>query len=435
LIIIDEEHENTYKQNEPEPRYDARKTAETLARLWKATIVRGSATPEIESLYRVDKGEIRISVLPDRIEKRPMPPIRWINMNREMKEGHSHPVSRPLLAALLERKEKGEQAILFLNRRGYHNYVFCRDCGRNLECPRCSVPLTYHRLSGNETSSEDKKSKKGRLICNYCGYQSKMWEACPHCGGKMLQYMGTGTQRVMDYLSKEAPALSLLRLDIDSTARAGSHTEILKAFQEGKADVLVGTQMVAKGFDFPNVTLSAVLHIDGIINLPDYQGGERAIQLILQTAGRSGRGELPGEVMIQTFYPDNPILKLAESYDYLAFYQKELTLRKLLDYPPIKKCARILVTGFHEEEAKARLNEITEYCRERLSDEDEKTIIWMGPAKALLERINNRWRYHLLLLSDRLAPLARCLRLIKEKTEAWGDEPRIILDMEPKSLM
>jgi primosomal protein N' (replication factor Y) len=424
LIIIDEEHESTYKQSEPEPRYDARKTAETLARLWRATVVRGSATPDLESLYRAERGEIRVSLLPERIGARPMPPIQWIDMNREMKEGHPYPVSRLLLGALRERKGKGEQAILLINRRGYHTYVLCRDCGKSLECPRCSIPLTYHRYAAPE-----------KMICHYCGYQSGLWEACPHCGGKMLQFMGTGTQRVMDYLQREIPSLSLLRLDMDSTAKAGSHNEILKMFQEGRADALVGTQMVAKGFDFPRVTLSAVLHIDGVINLPDYQGSERAIQLILQTAGRAGRGPLPGEVMVQTFYPENPVLKLAGAYDYMAFYRNEAALRKALDYPPYKKCARILVTGASDEDVEGRLAEIAGYCRAILPAEEAGAIFWLGPAKAPLERINNRWRRHLILLADRWAPLAHCLGAVKNKAAAWGEEPRIILDMEPKSFM
>lgn len=425
LIIIDEEHEHTYKQSEPEPRYDARKTAETLARLWKAPVVRGSATPDVETMYRAHKGEIQLLTMPDRIEKRPMPLVQWINMGREIKEGHPHPVSRALLEALRDRKNKGEQAILLMNRRGFHTYILCRDCGKSLECPRCSIPLTYHRTNGAQS----------RLICHYCGWQSALWQTCPYCGSGTLQYMGTGTQRVMDYLEREIPELALLRLDLDSTARAGSHTEILKAFQEGKADALVGTQMVAKGFDFPKVTLSAVLHIDGVINLPDYQSGERAVQLILQTAGRAGRGEIAGQVMIQTFYPENPLLKFAGAYDYMGFYRNEIALRQALDYPPLKKSARILVTGGDDEEVKEKLEEITAHCRENLTEEERKSVIWIGPAIAPVEKIKDRRRRHLILLSDRHSLLSRCLNLAKSKSASWGDEPRVILDMGPRSLL
>ncbi len=433
LIIIDEEHEHTYKQNEPEPRYDARKTAETLARLWQVPLVRGSATPDLESLYRSEKGRIQLLTLPERVEGRAMPAIQWINMNKEMKEGHPYPVSRPLLEALRDRKAKGEQAILLMNRRGFHTYVLCRDCGKSLECPRCSIPLTYHRPEGQPVRGGDRLS--GRLLCHYCDYQSTMWQACSHCGSTMLQYMGTGTQRVVDYLTKEIPELAVLRLDMDSTGRAGSHMEILKAFQEGKADVLVGTQMVAKGFDFPKVTLSAVLHIDGIINLPDYQSSERAFQLILQTAGRAGRGQRPGEVMVQTFYPENPVFKLVEDHDYMGFYRNEIALRQVLDYPPLKKIARILVTGLQEEKVRERLEEILARCRQSLPAGEAEAITWLGPAKAPLEKIKDRWRWHLILLAPNWAPLAHCLGCVKELAAAWPEEPRIILDMESKSLL
>ena len=247
--------------------------------------------------------------------------------------------------------------------------------------------------------------------------------------------MGTGTQRVVDYLQQEIPDLSMLRLDMDSTTKAGSHAEILRAFQAGKADALVGTQMVAKGFDFPRVTLSAVLHIDGIINLPDFQGSERAMQLILQTAGRAGRGELPGEVLVQTFFPENPVLKLAETGDYMAFFQNELALRQALSYPPIVQSARILVSGPKEEESRERLEEIASHCRLSLSAEEVNAITWLGPAKAPIERIRNRWRHHLVLLASSRALLARCLRMAKDLSAGWGEEPRLILDMDPRAYM
>ena len=425
LIIIDEEHEHTYKQGEPDPRYDARKTAEVLARLWKAVVLRGSATPDLESLYRVEKGEIALSSLPGRFARRPMPPIEWINMNREMKEGHTKPVSRRLLAALNDRKQKGEQAIFLLNRRGYHTYVLCRDCGKPLECPRCSISLTYHRDS----------AAGAKLICHYCDYRSPVWRSCPYCGGATLQYMGSGTQRVTDCLTKEIPDLRILRLDMDATVKAGSHNEILKAFQEGKADVLVGTQMVAKGFDFPKVTLSAVIHIDGILNLPDFQSSERALQLVTQTAGRAGRGETPGEVMVQTFYPDNPVLRIAETYDYMAFYRNEIALRRALEYPPVKKCARVLVSGQNEDTVREMINELSARCRAALPEKVSDSITWLGPSPAPVNRIQNRWRWHLILFADTWAPLAQCLRLIRDNSAIRARGIRVVIDMEPKSFI
>jgi len=255
----------------------------------------------------------------------------------------------------------------------------------------------------------------------------------------MLQYMGTGTQRVVDYLAGAIPGLRLLRLDLDSTVKAGSHSEILRTFQSGQADVLVGTQMVSKGFDFPAVTLSAVLHIDGILNLPDYTSSERAFQLLVQTAGRAGRGETPGQVLLQTFNPANPILKLAENHDYLAFYRNESALRKALDYPPYKKCARLLVTGLVDEDVEARLVAIMEHCKRALSDAEKEAITWLGPVKAPLERINNRWRRHVVLLADGWALLAKALNLARsyvyECTPDKNLEPKTIFDMDAKSLL
>ncbi len=437
LIIIDEEHEHTYKQSEPEPRYDARKTSEVLARLWKAVVVRGSATPDIESLYRVDKGELILSGLPGRYALRPMPPIRWIDMGKEMREGHAKPVSRQLLAALADRKEKGEQAILLLNRRGYHTYVLCGDCGKSLDCPRCSISLTYHFGKGAARGLADKAGARAELLCHYCDYRSPMWKACPYCGGTLLRYMGTGTQRVVDCLAKEIPDLRILRLDMDSTVKAGSHNEILMAFQRGAADVLVGTQMVAKGFDFPRVTLSAVIHIDGILNLPDFQSAERATQLITQTAGRSGRGDAPGEVMVQTFYPDNPILKIAGSYDYMAFYHNEIALRSALRYPPVMKCARILMSGPDEALVSDAINDLARGCQAALPDDAVNSITWLGPARAPVEKIKNRWRWHLILFAESWAPLAACLRVVRDYSAGAGLAKglRVILDMEPKSFL
>lgn len=426
LIIIDEEHENTYKQSEPDPRYDARRAAEVLGRLWRAPVARGSATPDLESFWRAEKGELTLSRLSGRVLGRPLPEVNWIDMNKEMRQGHNQPVSRRLLAELAAMREKRQQGVLLMNRRGFHTYVLCRDCGHSLECPRCSIALTYHRSGPRD---------RGELVCHYCGYRQPLPPACPHCGGRSLQYMGTGTQRVADYLAQALPELRILRLDLDSTSRAGSHTEILRAFQAGEADVLVGTQMVSKGFDFPKVTLAAVLHIDGILNLPDFQSGEKAFQLIVQTAGRAGRGDEEGQVYIQTFFPDNPLLKRAESYDYEGFYRQEILLREALGYPPFTKAARILVSSPDEEAARARLEEVLASSRGRLDPEDDGAITWVGPSKAPIERIKNRWRYHAILLSPRLGPLRRCLALARECYLAGGEEPRVILDMEPKSFL
>jgi primosomal protein N' (replication factor Y) len=431
LIILDEEHEHTYKQAEPEPRYDARDSAEHLARLWRAVLVRGSATPDLGTFYRAQKGEISLSALPKRIDNRPLPPIKWIDMKKELREGYTHPVSRPLLAALKETLQRGQQAILLMNRRGFHTYVLCKDCGERLECPHCSIALTYHR-------------QQNSLVCHYCGYQQSLPKRCPHCGGSGLQYMGTGTERVVDDLKSQLPQARILRMDLDSTRQAGSHTEILKEFQDEKADILVGTQMVAKGFDFPKVTLAAVLHIDGVLNIPDYSSGEKAFQLMVQTAGRAGRGNEPGQVMIQTFFPENPVLKTVEAYDYEAFYNNEIGLREALGYPPFSKMARLLVSGPDIKIVQGLIDQLLAHCRRGLGREAEK-IAWLGPVKAPVERIKNRWRYHVVLVSSDFALLRQCLVLartfdIKEAVRSYNiadadNTYRLIMDMDPKSLL
>ena len=436
LIIIDEEHEHTYKQNEPEPRYDARDTAEFLARLWKAVVLRGSATPDIGTFYRVQKAEIQMSRLPDRIQNRQMPAIHWIDMKKEMREGHPYPVSRPLLQALEQTLQKGEQAILLMNRRGFHTYVLCKDCGQRLDCPRCSVALTFHRQGSTQyRQAEPTKTRlAGSLVCHYCDFRQGLPDRCPHCGSTALQYMGTGTERVVDYLSLQLPQAKILRMDFDSTRRAGSHTEILRSFQNGEGNVLVGTQMVAKGFDFANVTLAAVLHIDGVLNIPDYSSSEKAFQIMVQTAGRAGRGKEAGQVMIQTFFPENPVLHSVEAYDYEGFYENEIALRQALGYPPVQKMARILLSGRQEELVFNTLSELQHFCQTGMGAEAD-LINWLGPANAPLERVKDRWRCHVVLVSSHFAALRRCLSLARTFPIKEEAGLRLILDMEPKTLL
>lgn len=421
MIVIDEEHENTYKQNEPDPRYDARDGARVLARAYRAVLVRGSATPDLGTFYRGRCGKLSLSALPNRVQGREMPPIRWIDMNREMREGRPYPVSQPLLDALQETLAKGEQAILLMNRRGFHTYILCRDCGQSLQCPRCSIAMTFHRNSG-------------RLKCHYCDHESPLPGRCPHCGSPSLQYMGTGTERVVDFIHQRLPEAKVLRMDMDSTRSAGSHTEILREFQSGRANILVGTQMVAKGFDFAKVTLAGILHIDGVLNLPDYQSSERAFQLMVQTAGRSGRGDWPGQVVVQTFFPQNPLFQAVEAYDYEGFYEHEAALRQALGYPPFTRLARILVSGYDEAEVVRRIEILERHCRQSLKEEADR-VTWLGPCKAPLERIKNRWRYHLILVCPSLAPLRRSLAAARMLATTLGEEPRVILDMEPRSIL
>lgn len=429
LIIIDEEHEHTYKQAEPEPRYDARETARWMARYWRGVLIRGSATPDIETYYDAVTGRIKQSLLSQRIQQRPMPEITWVDMKKELKEGHGHPLSRPLLVALNQVLEKKEQAILLMNRRGFHSYLLCRDCGQRVECPHCSIAMTYHRQS-----MQPSRRQEGYLLCHYCNYQLPKPSRCPHCGSPAMQYMGTGTERVVDDLTRALPKARVLRMDMDTTRTSGSHTEILKAFQNYEADILVGTQMVAKGFDFARVTLAAVLHIDGVLNIPDFRSGEKAFQLMIQTAGRAGRGDMPGQMLVQTFLQENPVLQEAATYNYGAFYEREIALREALGYPPFRQLARVLISGPEEEAIEPALKFLMEKAREALGTRQEE-IQWLGPVAAPVQRIKNRYRGHMILLCTSFPLLKEALVAVRESEAFLKDGLRLMLDVSPKNLI
>ncbi|MDR1206316.1 MAG: primosomal protein N' [Peptococcaceae bacterium] len=418
MIIIDEEHENTYKQNEPDPRYDARKTAQVLARLHHALLIRGSATPSLLTYSRALAGEIALSRLTDRVARRPMPEIQLVNMSAEMRDGWRKPLSRPLLEALNTVINRGEQAILLMNRRGYHTYVFCRECGKTLACPRCSISMTYHK-------SEE------MMICHYCGERRPLPARCPACGSSALQYMGTGTERVTDALKTELAGKAVLRMDTDTTRTKGSHTNILKAFQSSEAQVLVGTQMVAKGLDFPLVTLVGIIHVDGLLNLPDYQGAERAFQMVVQAAGRAGRGERPGRVMIQTFDPGNPLFQTIRDYDYETFFEKEIQFREAMEYPPKMGLARILISSKEEKEGLETASRLTDFVNEIKIE----AVTVLGPSPAPVFRIQDRFRHHIILRCPFEAGLTELLNQVRRRLIQGSPEPRVILDRDPQTLV
>jgi len=422
LIVIDEEHENTYKQSEPDPRYDARICAEVLARLFKAVVIRGSATPDIESYYKAKNDDYSLLRLGGRVKGIKMPEIKYIDMARELRSGHTAPVSEELLSAIRIMKEQNHQGIILMNRRGFHTYVLCKDCGKTIECPHCAIAMTSH------------KTKNGfELVCHYCGHHQKIENTCPSCGGHSLSFMGTGTQKVVDYLESQIKDIRILRLDLDSTVKAGSHEEILKAFADKKADLLVGTQMVSKGFDFPNVTLSAVVHIDGVLNIPDFTSAEKAFQLVTQTAGRSGRGEYSGTVYVQSFNPNNPVLQSCKSYDYEGFYEHEIMVRSELGYPPFTNIAKILVSSMDESKVK---NKILDVYNQILKITDSKNISIMGPSVCPIEKIQGRYRYHIILTSKSRSKLIHVIEYVRDYyLNSNETDPRIIWDMDARSFV
>lgn len=421
LIIIDEEHENTYKQNEPDPRYDARRVAEKLAELAGATLIMGSATPSLRSFYLAEKGSYGLLKLPHRVASRPLPRIEIVDLKQELRAGNRSIFSKKLLESLQRTITEGEQAILFMNRRGFHTYVMCRECGKPLTCPHCSITLIYHHA-------------KGKLVCHYCHYQRSLPKHCAFCGSSYVRYYGTGTERVAMEFAKLFPGVSFLRMDTDTTQRKDSHMRMIKEFQEGRAQVLIGTQMIAKGLDFPEVTLVGVVNPDFLVNMPDYQAGERAYQLMTQVAGRAGRGEKAGEVLIQTYDPEHYLFSAVVQQNYEAFYQQEIANREALQYPPFLYLARIMVSGYQERQVMQRIQEWLEILRsERLSLKEE--VEFLGPGPAPLGFLKKRFRYHLLIKSGQLKVLQYLTRQVRERDLKNSGEPRTIIDLEPQNLL
>ncbi len=390
IIVIDEEHDGSYS-SESSPRYNTFDIALLRARHNGCKVVLGSATPSVETYRRAEAGEFELISLPDRINARPMPEVRIVDMRREVRRGNPTPFSLLLRERLKECLAEGNQAILFLNRRGHSQTVMCRDCGNVLKCEHCDVALTYH-------------SDENCLKCHYCGSRYKMPEACPACGGKHIAYMGTGTQKVVRELSSLFPSARVLRMDMDTTSGKEGHYRILNRFAAREADILVGTQMVAKGHDFPGVTLVGILDADMSLHFPDYRSGERTFQLITQVAGRSGRAENKGEVVLQTYDPGNYILRFAANYDYEGFYEHEIGMRAAMMFPPFSKIVRVMVTGEDEKETLACLKEAYD-ALSVLYENNRDKFLFFNRMHSPVKKIQNRVRYQILMRLLEGAPL------------------------------
>jgi len=378
LIIIDEEQEDTYK-SENNPRYHARDVAKYRCARSGALLLLGSATPDIESRYAAEKGKYSYFVLPDRYNNMELPGVRIVDMKRELRRGNGGDISAVLRDEIAENLERGEQSILFLNRRGASKLITCGECGYTYKCPRCSVSLTYH--------SADRK-----LMCHYCGYTRNVDPVCPDCGGK-LNYIGSGTQKVEQELHELFPDTEVIRMDTDTVSRAGSHEALLERFRREKIPVMIGTQMVTKGLNFKNVTLVGVISADQSLYAGDYRAGERTFSLITQVVGRSGRGDRPGRAVIQTFTPENETIMQAAAQDYDSFYQSEIQLRKLQNTPPFADILAVTASG-QDESAVLRC---CAAVREMLVDgtKNKYGIAVMGPAPLSVVKVNNRYRYRI----------------------------------------
>lgn len=381
-IVLDEEHDGSYS-SESAPRYNTFDVALLRAKYNGCKLILGSATPSVETYKRAQDGEFLLLNLPDRINARPMPAVSIVDMRREIGRGNATAFSALLRSKLEKCLSAGNQAILFLNRRGYSQTVICRDCGYVAKCEHCDVALTYH-------------SEEDCLKCHYCGTRYKMLAGCPECGGKHIRYMGTGTQKVVGELKKLYPSARVLRMDNDTTSGKEGHFKILKQFSDREADILVGTQMVAKGHDFPFVTLVGVLDADMSLHFPDYRSGERTFQLITQVAGRSGRAQETGEVVLQTYDPENYILRFAAQYDYAGFYRHEISLRAAAYFPPFAKIVRVLVSGEDEKETLVALKEVYEKLHAIYAANTEK-FLFFNKMHAPVKRIQNKHRYQVLM--------------------------------------
>ena len=339
LIIIDEEHDSSYKQDS-HPHYHAREVAVKRAELSGAKVILGSATPSLESYYHLESGGIwKLAELPTRIDDRPLPPVTIVDMRAELKEGNRTVFSRALRAALKATIAEGKQAILFQNRRGYSTFLLCRECGWVVECPHCAVSMTWH--------------KDGSARCHYCGLQSKVPPQCPQCQSKAFRYFGTGTQKVESELAVLLPQARVIRMDKDTTSKKGAHAQLLSDFADGKGDILLGTQMIAKGHDFPNVNLVGVISADTALNFPDFRASEKTFQILTQVAGRAGRSMATAEskVVVQTYHPEHLAILAAATHDYASFYKQELEFRQELGYPPFSKLILITVSSKHQQSA------------------------------------------------------------------------------------
>lgn len=418
LIIIDEEHENTYK-SEQNPKYQTKEVAEYLSELKGCKVILGSATPSIETYYRALTGEMKLLELNSRVDNKPMPPMKVIDMRNELKGGNKSLFSRELFIAIQERLKRKEQIILFLNRRGFSTFVSCRSCGYVFKCDECDISMTYH--------------KNGLLICHYCGKTKREPRECPKCHSKYVKFFGAGTQRVEEEVKKYFNNVRILRMDVDTTRDKHSYERIYNTFKNGEADILIGTQMVSKGLDFKNVTLVGILAADMSINIPDYRAAERTFQIITQVAGRAGRGDKQGEVLIQTYTPQHYSLQYAVNYDYEGFYEKEFTVRAMMKYPPFGKLLLINGTSKKEELLKNFMHKITMMIKPLV--ENCLDIEILGPIPCMISKVKENYRWQIVIKGEFDSYFSKNIKeiLYDENKNVYNDI-RISMDINPNNL-
>lgn len=419
LIVIDEEHESSYKSDNI-PKYHARETAIKRADMNHASVILGSATPSVSSYYQAEQGNYRLWKLTERVQKRSLPQVEVIDLREELQKGNRSRFSYRLQELIEDRLSRKEQSIIFMNRRGYASFVSCRSCGEVVNCPHCQVSLTYH----------DHHSAVPKLVCHYCGYTEPFIKKCKVCGSGMIGRFGSGTQMVEAELQEFFPEARILRMDADTTKGKDGHERILSAFAEGKADILVGTQMIVKGHDFPNVTLVGILAADLSLHSQDYMAGERTFELLTQAAGRAGRGERSGQVVIQTYDPEHAVIQAAAAQDYELFYRNEITYRKILKYPPVVSMIAVLITGEQEEQVQKCAERLADYMRTTVPGEVIRVI---GPSTPVIGKIHDVYRRILYLKSEQEQALSEA----KEQLELYAEQSgvqeacRLYFDLNP----
>lgn len=426
IIIIDEEHESSYKSSR-NPKYDTIEVAKKRCEIEGSSLLLGSATPSIETFYSANKGEIKLLTLPDRANRKELPPIDVVDMKGELELGNKTIFSKKLYEGIEKNLKNKEQTILFLNRRGFSTFVSCRECGFVFKCDSCDISLTFHASSNN-------------LRCHYCGFSKKVPQVCPECKSKYLKHFGIGTQRVEEIVKNTFPEARVLRMDVDTTSRKGSHERILTKFKNRKADILIGTQMISKGLDFPHVTLVGIIAADTALNLPDFKSSERTFQLLAQVGGRTGRGDLDGRVVLQTYEPDHYSIEMAKDHDYLGFYEKEIKLRKAFGYPPFTNIINLVFSSKDERQVQGLAREVFV----RLTDEIKKEILEfntdniLGPNPSLIYKIKDRFRFQILVKCSN-SELEIIKKIIKkvciiDRGKKFSDA-KISIDINPTSIL
>ena len=428
LVIVDEEHEHSYKQEES-PRYHARDVAVVRGRREGAVVLLGSATPSMESYYNVQRGKYTLLNLPIRADDKQMPIVRVVDMRHEARKDKGTPIfSTQLKEAITRRLEQHEQTILFLNRRGYSTSLQCPECGYVAECPHCSITLTYHRSAG-------------LLRCHICAHQDRAPAACPTCRNAAIRYAGLGTERVEDTLSKLFPRARVVRMDSDTMKRKEDYRQILGDFRVGKIDILVGTQMIAKGLHFPNVTLVGIIHADLGLHIPDFRAGERTFQLLTQVAGRAGRGDVEGEVFVQSLTPYHPAIQFARRHDFTGFYDQEIDLRRQLHYPPLSRIALITLKSRNEDAVRLHAENLRKELDRLLKTPDAPggpapfpDLVLAGPAPAPLARAETFYRYQIMIRTRDMTRMSRRLATLTSGP-GLGNDVTLAVDIDPSQLM